>query len=76
MFEGKLIFQDLCSYGNLGWDDEMPEADARWWEKWLSHLPDLEQPPIPRCYLPILFKSTYLLHAFCDASSYAYGAVT
>ena len=38
MLEGKLIFQDLCSHGNLGWD----KANARRWEKWLSSLPDLE----------------------------------
>ena len=76
MLEGKLIFQDLCSHGNLGWDDEMPTADARRWGKWLSSLPDLERLTVPRCYAPTTLKSTYLLHAFSDASNYAYGAVT
>ena len=76
MLEEKLIFLDLCSYGNLGWDDQKSEADAHQWEKWLSSLPDLERLTIPRCYLAISFMTTYLLPAFSDASNYEYGAVT
>ena len=76
MLEGKLIFQDLCSYGNMGWDNQSAEADAHRWVKWLSSLPDLDWITMPLCYSAISFKTTYQLHAFSDTSNYVYGAVT
>ena len=73
----KLLLQDLCRKG-LGWDDDIPSLQLSRWQAWLADLPKLSQLSVNRCV-----KGAHLgkvvtteIHHFCDASQYAYGAVS
>ena len=44
----RLILQDLCCR-KLGWDEGIPEEDARKWRSWLGNLTNLSQVTIPHC---------------------------
>ena len=71
----KILFQDLWKTGQE-WDDEVPPALAEQHTLWRNELPILKQKTLPRCYrLPHLTPIITELHAFCDASMKAYGAV-
>jgi len=72
----KLILQRACRL-NLGWDEQIPDADAENWSQWLASLPALSKVSISRCVIPSeLDRSTLRaeLHMFSDASEYAYGS--
>ena len=68
----RLILQDLCRR-KLGWDEGIPEEDARKWTSWLGDLTNLSQVTIPRCVVRSDIQYSTLekreLHYFADASS-------
>ena len=73
----KLIQQELCRQ-QLDWDDDIPKDLVGGVEEWLKGLPMLKKIEIPRCIRPTgtsLEEGQVELHAFSDASEYAYGAV-
>ena len=71
----KILFQELWKTGQ-DWDEEIPPALADQHLLWRKELPLLKKKVIPRCYkLPHLRPILTELHAFCDASLKAYGAV-
>ena len=71
----KILFQSLWKTGQ-DWDDEVPPDLVAQHALWRDQLPLLKQRSLPRCYiLPHLTPLTTELHAFCDASMKAYGAV-
>ena len=71
----RLILQDLCRR-TLGWDEGIPEEDARKWRSWLGDLTNLSQVTIPRCVVRAGIQYSTLekreLHHFADASSVGY----
>ena len=75
LLERKLIFQDLCSCSNFGWDDPIPEKYVKQWEKWLDSLVHLPCVTFLRCFTDLTSESKVELHIFCDASICAYGVV-
>ncbi|XP_014670064.1 PREDICTED: uncharacterized protein LOC106811056 [Priapulus caudatus] len=77
LLPAKFVSQDLCRLG-LGWDDDIPDAYAVRWIKWLKDLPQLESMSIPRCVQPADFGrvTSKQLHHFADASERGYGAVS
>ena len=71
----KILFQSLWKSGQ-DWDDEVPADLAAQHAKWRQELPMLKQRTLPRCYqLTDRVPLSKELHAFCDASLQAYGAV-
>ena len=71
----KILFQELWKTGQ-DWDAEIPSPLAEQHLLWRKELPLLKKKLIPRCYqLPHLTPILTELHAFCDASLKAYGAV-
>ena len=71
----KILFQSLWKTGQ-DWDDEVPHELASQHSLWRQQLPLLKQRTLPRHYaLPDRAPLTQELHAFCDASLKAYGAV-
>ena len=71
----KVLFQELWKTGQE-WDDQVPPDLAAQHNQWRSELPLLKQKTLPRCYrLPHLTPILTELHAFCDASMKACGAV-
>ena len=71
----KILFQSLWKTGQ-DWDDEVPHELATQHALWRKELPLLKQRTLPRHYaLPDRAPLTQELHAFCDASLKAYGAV-
>lgn len=56
----------------LGWDEELPEQDRRWWHVFRDELDQLKKITVPRRVLPDNHRQ-YQLHCFCDASSKGYG---
>ena len=71
----KVLFQELWKTGQE-WDDLVPSDLAAQHNQWRIELPLLKQKTLPRCYrLPHLIPTLTELHAFCDASMKAYGAV-
>jgi hypothetical protein len=69
----KILLQSLRTQG-IGWDEETPTETCRKWTQWLKEIKDLENLAIPRCYvkLPMNCNSRLELHAFGDASEFAY----
>ncbi|XP_077966916.1 uncharacterized protein LOC144420936 [Styela clava] len=69
----RIVLQDLC-YEEFQWDDTITGPLRDKWEEWSSKLPSLNGLSFCRCYRPKGFTpSTFQLHVFCDASSFAYG---
>ena len=71
VIETKLMVQDLWRAG-IGWDQLIPEAIRKQWEKWLRGLEEAEEMVFPRHVGPIEGAQ---LHIFTDASVTAYAAV-
>jgi hypothetical protein len=71
----KMSLQSLWTQG-IGWDEETPTETCRKWTQWLKEIKDLENLAIPRCYvkLPMNCNSQLELHAFGDASEFAYAS--
>jgi len=61
----------------LGWDEVVPPAISKIWEKWIGEIEELRRYSIPRSYFPKEADvETVQLHGFSDASEIAYaGAV-
>ena len=83
LLEGRLLLHQLVTMGkktstsaSLGWDDPLPEALARRWQRWKSGLLKLEDMSVRRCYHPKNFGAATRVevHAFSDASQRAIGA--
>ena len=74
LLEGKKILQELYRE-RTDWDDPVPEAVKKRWERWRAELPSLEELSIPRCYKPLSFGpiASAGLHHFSDASTQRYG---
>ena len=72
----RLILQDLCRR-KLGWDEGIPEEDARKWRSWLGDLTNLSR--VTLCCSSCVQYSTQEkreLHHFADASSVGYSTVS
>lgn len=69
---GKILLQNLWR-NNTGWDEEVPEEDAKNFKEWLRSLDDVTKLRIARYYGrgP---DDVMDLHVFCDASEQAYAA--
>ncbi|KRY44482.1 hypothetical protein T03_15120, partial [Trichinella britovi] len=76
LVRAKILFQSLWERG-LDWDEPLPEDVERPWLAWKSELDDLPLIRLPRALVPIPLDHVKRieLHAFCDASERAYGAV-
>ena len=60
----------------IGWDNKLPPLQAKYWEKWLKNLFNINQVHVPRCYNNLnKDEVAYEFHVFSDASELAYGAV-
>lgn len=68
----KILFQALWIH-KLDWDDDIPHTLRLQWIAFREDLNILEKLKIPR-WLPT-HNHTFELHAFCDASEFAYSAV-
>lgn len=73
----KLLFQKLC-IENVGWDERLNHDDEQTFLNWISHISQIENVKVSRCYKPKWFgKVKYVeLHTFSDASEYGYGCVS
>lgn len=69
----KILLQRLWALG-LEWDQEVPPAVKELWSEYLSSLSELATIRVPR-WLSTRRGRAYQIHAFCDASEMAYGAV-
>lgn len=72
----KIIVQSLWRSGS-DWDTELTDEHQQRFEKWLTHLPEIEELRIPRCYLQIApdwQEMEVELHVFVDASKDAYAS--
>ena len=67
----RLILQELCRR-KYGWDENIPEEDARKWKCWIDDLCNLPRVTVPRCFVRPGFNFADLtrreLHHFADAS--------
>ena len=72
----KQILQQLCR-DKADWDEPIPDQDWVKWEEWRSELLYLEEPKIPRCFVPDGFgePSSNGLHNFSDTSVDGYGRI-
>ncbi|XP_077967709.1 uncharacterized protein LOC120346600 [Styela clava] len=70
----KKNLQKLCQK-DLGWDDEISDAEKACWVNWLQDLPRLESVSIPRCLISSNTNDPgeIQMHIFCDASEIGYG---
>ncbi|XP_003369654.1 Pao retrotransposon peptidase family protein [Trichinella spiralis] len=61
----------------VAWDESLPEEVERHWVIWKRELVDLPFVRFPRALVPVPLEQAKRteLHAFCDASERAYGAV-
>lgn len=73
----KLLIQDLCR-SKCGWDEEIPQAAADKWTKWIKDLDEIEEFRVARCVKPTGFGMLKQaeLHHFSDASEQGYGIVS
>ena len=71
----KILLQEMWTSG-LDWDDPLGPSQARQAKKWFEELTELSDVRLPRCLQLTSHVETVTLHAFTDASSDAYGAVT
>ena len=74
VFTAKHILQQLCKLSG-GWDEEIPEALRKPWQRWLMGLKQMEEFSITRCIKPVHFGQiqSAQMHFFCDASDIGYG---
>jgi hypothetical protein len=71
----KIQFQRLWESG-VGWDEPIPEDIHQEWSSVVNGLSDLARIQIPRWYFCESNSSPKIeIHAFCDASEKAYGAI-
>jgi len=70
----KILFQKLWELG-IKWDDSLNNGLLIEWRKWYSQIVDLKEIETPRYYFNEKYNDEVELHAFCDASEKAYGAV-
>ncbi|KRZ88518.1 hypothetical protein T08_9134 [Trichinella sp. T8] len=72
----KMFLQTLWQRGT-SWDEPLPHDVMEQWRRWKQELPHLSKIRLPRALIPVaLGQVTRLeIHAFCDASEKAYGAV-
>ena len=72
----KALLQNLCRKG-IGWDEEIPRAEAELWKEWLADLPRLSEFKMDRCLRPSGYEQAEVsLHHFADASEVGYGTVS
>ncbi|KRZ59301.1 hypothetical protein T02_15048 [Trichinella nativa] len=76
LVQAKILFQSLWETG-ADWDEPLPEEVNRPWIDWKRELDDLPLVRFPRALVsvPLDQVKQIELHAFCDASERAYGAV-
>ncbi|XP_055914028.1 uncharacterized protein LOC129947476 [Eupeodes corollae] len=72
----KVLLQDVWR-SNIGWDEDIKDAELEKWLKWIRYLPEIVKLKIPRCYIvnnpdP---SSEIQLHVFVDASENGFAAV-
>ena len=69
----KKLLQSTCK-SKLGWDDPLPPDIESTALNWLKELPQLSGFSVPRCLQPpdLGDPQSVELHAFCDASKFAY----
>ena len=70
----KVLLQDLCRL-KLGWDDQIPDAHLKRWNRWCEELQELREFNVPRSVTPECDVLSCQLHMFGDASESGYGAV-
>ncbi|KRY46071.1 hypothetical protein T03_16867, partial [Trichinella britovi] len=72
----KMFLQTLWQRGT-SWDEPLPHDVMKQWRRWKQELPDLSKICLPRALVPVALGHVTRLeiHAFCDASEKAYGAV-
>ncbi|KRX86447.1 hypothetical protein T4E_10538 [Trichinella pseudospiralis] len=72
----KMFLQTLWQRGT-SWDEPLPHDVMEQWRRWKQELPHLSKIRLPRALVPVaLGQVTRLeIHAFCDSSEKAYGAV-
>ncbi|KRZ08542.1 hypothetical protein T11_16111 [Trichinella zimbabwensis] len=72
----KIPFQSLWQL-RVSWDEPLPEDVERHWNRWKRDMAELSLIRVPRALVPVtLAQVNWIeLHAFCDASERAYGAV-
>ena len=72
--KAKIRLRELAVRG-IGFDDEMPEQDQRWWESFISRLPELRRYQTPRVLFPNEDSIRKIeLHTFSDSSEEAFAA--
>ena len=69
------IIQELFRL-KLSWDDKVPDATRKAWERWLRELQHLSDYRIPRCLAKGGIRPEVQLHHFADASQRAYGTAS
>ncbi|XP_003382158.1 putative integrase core domain protein [Trichinella spiralis] len=72
----KMFLQTLWQRGT-SWDEPLPHDVMEQWRRWKQELPHLSRIRLPRALVPVALDQVTRLeiHAFCDASEKAYGAV-
>ena len=72
------MLQQKIVQRKLGWDDDLPELDARQWRSWFEQLKLLHNLTLSRCFLPPDFGKVvcYQLHRFSDAFAQGYKCVS
>ncbi|KRZ71018.1 hypothetical protein T10_9429 [Trichinella papuae] len=72
----KILFQSLWQL-RVPWDEPLPEDVEQHWNRWKRELAELSLIRVPRALVPVTLAQVNRieLHAFCDASELAYGAV-
>lgn len=71
----KKILQEIWTSG-CGWDDVVEDRILTQWKRWTQNLPLLESIKIPRPIAKSPRPRLIQIHAFCDASTVGFGAVT
>ena len=67
----RILFQDLCLLG-VGWDEQLPSAEAKKWQAWFGELPALSGVQAPRSFkAPDAAESQLSVHTFVDTSDRA-----
>ena len=69
---GKMLMQE-CWMSGVDWDEQLPDAIVDKAQQWFQELSELSNVRVPRQFEASTGKLE--LHAFCDASSEAYGVV-
>ncbi|XP_040169684.1 uncharacterized protein LOC120904034 isoform X2 [Anopheles arabiensis] len=75
LIHGRMMMQDLWR-DNLGWDDELNDAQQHTFKRWTGLLPGIQRVKIPRWYFRGAAPNAdnvVQLHIFTDASELGYG---